>query len=232
MALKEQLIEETTKILRNTWNTRDGEVVPDPQNLQLGNDAVMLDATILYADIRSSTALVDELKPHVAAEIYKAYLSCAARIIKANGGTITAYDGDRVMAVFVGKRKNTSAAQTALKINWAVGNIVNPGLREQYGNNVYQMRHVIGLDSSRVFVSRIGVRNDNDLVWVGRAANYAAKLSAIDGDFSVWLSGTVFDIMHEDAKYGGNPRRLMWEERRWTQMNNMRVYGSNWSWSL
>jgi class 3 adenylate cyclase len=47
------------------------------------------------------------------------------------------------------------------------------------GQYVYQLKHVIGIDSSSLFACRIGIRNDNDAVWVGRAANYAAKLSAI-----------------------------------------------------
>jgi len=232
MALRDQLIEEASKIFRERWDTRQGEVVPEAATLQLGNDGVILNATIMYADMRSSTAMVSDLSAKLAAEIYKAYLSCAARVIKANGGTITAYDGDRIMAVFIGGRKNTSAAQSALKINWALQNILNPALKKQYGDSVYQLAHVIGVDTSEVLVSRIGVRNDNDLVWVGRAANYAAKLAALDGDFNAWITAAVFENMLDEAKYGGNPRRLMWEARRWTQMSDMRVHGSNWTWSL
>src|SRR5207248_4620847 len=102
--------------------------------LKLNNDAVKLDATVLYADLSASTGLVDGYKQHFAAEIYKAYLHCAAKIIRSEDGVITAYDGDRVMAVFIGTSKNTSAARSALKINWAVKNIVNPALKDQYSD--------------------------------------------------------------------------------------------------
>ncbi len=229
MALRDELLQQTEDIFRSHWETRDGEVVPEPEDLQLGNNAVNLDATILYADINGSTSMVDHLSPTLAAEVYKAYLNCAARIIKANGGVITAYDGDRVMAVFAKGAKNTNAARTALNINWAVSTIVNPGLKKQYGANAYQMSHVVGIDSSKVLVSRIGVRNDNDLVWVGRAANYAAKLSAINGEFSAWITDAVFDVMVDEAKYQEGTRTPMWTERRW---NNMRIYGSNWWWKV
>ena len=33
----------------------------------------------------------------------------------------------------------------------------------------------LGIDTSKLFVARTGIRKSNDLVWVGRAANYAAK---------------------------------------------------------
>jgi class 3 adenylate cyclase len=74
------------------------------------------------------------------------------------------------MAVFIGDSKNTSAARAALKINWAVHKIVNPALLKTYTSSLYNLKHVIGVDTSSLLVARIGVRNDNDLVWVGRAA--------------------------------------------------------------
>src|SRR5262245_50206608 len=36
----------------------------------------------------------------------------------------------------------------------------------------YRVQHHIGIDTSPLFVARIGARNDNNLVWVGRDANY------------------------------------------------------------
>jgi len=232
VALRDDLQEEAAKILREAWTDRDGEVVPEPSDLHLGNDAVSLEATVLYADMAGSTKLVDEQSPKLAAEVYKSYMACAARIIKDEDGSITAYDGDRVMGIFIGNVKNTTAARTAMKIHWAVRNIVNPALRKQYGNGAYQMGHVIGIDTSRILACRIGVRNDNDLVWVGRAANFAAKLSSLDSGYPIYITGEVFDRLKHTSKYGGDPRRLMWEERSWTAMNAMRIYRSNWTWSI
>jgi hypothetical protein len=41
----------------------------------------------------------------------------------------------------------------------------------------------------------------------------------------------VFDKLNEASKYGGNPKQLMWKERKWTAMNNKRVYSSGWKWT-
>src|SRR5258708_33550968 len=118
MAFKTDLENEVKEILESKWTERDGQVVPDPEDLQLGNDAVKLQATVLYADMADSTDLVDGHEPYFAAEIYKVYLRGATRIIKHEQGTITAYDGDRVMAVFLGNSKNTSAVRSAQMINY------------------------------------------------------------------------------------------------------------------
>jgi len=230
MALKDELSDEVAQILRDQWSTRDGRVVPEPDALGLGNDAVQLDVTILYADMSGSTVLVDAHDPSFAAEVYKTYLACAARIVKGAGGRITAYDGDRIMAVFVGDTKNTTAAKTALKVNWAVRKVVNPAIQAQYGAAAYQMQHSIGIDTSRILVSRIGVRNDNDLVWVGRAANYAAKLSSLDAGY-IYITDTVYAKLAKEARYGGDPKRLMWEKRIWNPMRGMTIYRSGWIWA-
>src|SRR5215469_10663410 len=123
MALKDDLDTEVRQIFRSQWTKRDGNVVPDDDNLKLTNDAVKLTATVLYADLADSTKLVDEHTKEFAAEIYKAYLHCAGKIIRDEGGVITAYDGDRIMAVYIEGAKNTAAVRTAMKINFAVREI-------------------------------------------------------------------------------------------------------------
>jgi len=232
MGLKEDLDEEVAETFRSKWEERDGRDVPDPEDLGLGNDAVKLDGTVLYADMSGSTKLVDGHPPFFAAEIYKSYLRCAARIVKAEGGTITAYDGDRIMAVFVGGSKNTSAAKAALKINYAVINIVNPGIKRVYTSTDYQMAHVIGIDTSALFVARIGVRNDNDLVWVGRAANHAAKLTEISENNTVFVTGDVFNSLNAEVKIGGTNKELMWKPRTWTPMEGKAIHSSTWTWKI
>jgi len=167
MGFKNDLEEEVKSIFARPWTTRDGNVVPDEDSVKLGNDAVKLSATVLYADISGSTKMVDTSADFVAAEMYKAFLHCAAKIIRSESGVITAYDGDRIMAVYIGDFKNTSAVRSALKINYAVTQIINLSKLSIYP----PINHVVGIDTSDLFVARTGVRGANDLVWVGRAAN-------------------------------------------------------------
>ena len=108
MGLKEELSGRVEEIFGESWDVRDGRDVPEAEDFTLGNEAVKLDpGTVLYADISESTALVDTHQWTFAAEVYKAFLYCAARILAAEGGSVTAYDGDRIMAVFLGDSKNT-----------------------------------------------------------------------------------------------------------------------------
>ena len=230
MALKEDLDAEIKKIFREQWNTRYGNGVPESVDLKLGNDAVKLDGTVLYADLSGSTNMVDNYKPEFAAEIYKAYLHCSAKLIRNEGGVVTAYDGDRVMGIFIGDSKNTSAVRCGLKINAAVQNIINLALKAQYPKTNFTVRQVIGIDTSSLWVARTGVRGANDLVWVGRAANHAAKLSGLSADYPTWITSSVYDAMHKDVKF--SQEKSMWEKVTWTAMNNMTIYRSTYLWNL
>ncbi|HEX8320495.1 adenylate/guanylate cyclase domain-containing protein [Longimicrobium sp.] len=230
MPLHEDLASTVAQTFKSQWSVRNGTTVPIPERLALGNDAVQLEATVLYADLSDSTGLVDSYEPQFAAEVYKTYLHCAAKIIKERGGEITAYDGDRIMAVFLGERKNSSAAWAAFQINYARLHIIMPALTAQYPKATYELRHTIGIDTSSLFVAREGVRGANDLVWVGKAANHAAKLCSLSSDTPLWITGDVYARLRDDLKTTNG--QSMWEKRRWTQMSDRTVYCSTWWWKV
>jgi class 3 adenylate cyclase len=225
MGLKADLEADVKKIYSEQWSRRDGRKVPEDVDLKSGNDAVDIDVTILYADLDESTKLVDKYKDWFAAKNYKTFLQCATKIIRAEGGHIRSFDGDRVMGVFFGTSKNTSAVSCGLKINWAVKNIIQPKLVTEYQNTKYVMKHVVGIDTSKIMVAKAGIRNSNDLVWVGRSANHAAKLSALSPSTPTWITDKIYDAMADSVKYDGDGKNI-WQKRSWTTQNNRRIYCS------
>ncbi len=230
MGLKDELTTFCTDVFQGKWETTEGKKVPDEDSkLTLKNTAITIDGTVLYADLDGSTAMVDGYKNWFAAEIYKTYLYCCARIIAAEGGVVTAYDGDRVMAVFIGDRKNTSAAKAALKIKWAVDEIIMPKKNSVYKDNKFALKHVTGIDTCSLFVAKTGARGANDLVWVGRAANYAAKLTSLPSTYT-YITENVYKMLLEEAKTSNG--KSMWEKVTWNTFNNATIYRSNWRWPI
>lgn len=230
MSLGDDLQTEVKKLFRDAWTTRDGRVVPESEDVKLGNDAVKLDGTVLYADLDGSTNLVDRYKPEFAAEMYKSYLHCAAKIIRAEGGIIASYDGDRIMAIFIGDWKNSTAARTALKITYAVREIINPAIKSQYPKETFAIEQIVGIDTSSLFVARTGIRGSNDLVWVGQAANYAAKLSSRSGPPSQ-ITAAVYDKLIEGSRIGANGKN-MWIKTSAAEIGNKTIYTSTWQWEI
>ncbi|MBZ0099707.1 MAG: adenylate/guanylate cyclase domain-containing protein, partial [Taibaiella sp.] len=212
------------------WSTRSGQKVPESSDLRLANDSIELDGAVLYADLAESTKLVRGWKDYFASEIYKAYLMCAARIIRSEGGSITSYDGDRIMAVFIGEGKETIAVRTALKINFAVKKILTPALVHQYPKTNFNLKQRVGIDTSRLWIARTGIRGSNDLVWVGRAANYAAKLTSLSAEYPTWITNAVYNRLHDSVKFSKS--KNMWEARSWTPMDNHSIFRSTYYWNL
>lgn len=227
MTSAEEIQKEVRAIIRGGWTIREGKKIPDVDDLKLSNDAVTFDAVVLYADLADSTGLVTAYKPEFAAEIYKSYLISACRIIANNGGEITAFDGDRVMAIFFEGGKNTNAAKTALNIAWAT-KMVNEELKEFYTSTSFTVKQAVGIDAGKLFVAKTGIRGSNDLVWVGGAANYAAKLCSLRNDyFASWMTDTVYGSILDEAKYYGPNKEAMWQQSYWPAYGKT-VYASNW----
>lgn len=231
MTLKNDLESDVGGVFAQSWGETAGRVVPYPSDVALSNKAVLLsNAVVLYADLDGSTAMVDTKKWQLSAEIYKSFLLCAAKIIKSEHGDITAYDGDRIMAIFVGDGKYDRAARAALKIKWAVINIIMPRLN-QHWTTTFVLNHTVGIDVSDLRAVRTGVRGDNDLVWVGKAANWAAKLTTLPSTYSTYMTKAVYEGLTSTLKTSTNGK-AMWELTTWYQQNNMPVYRSGWSWVI
>ncbi|MDP9203127.1 MAG: adenylate/guanylate cyclase domain-containing protein [Gemmatimonadota bacterium] len=223
MSLSDDLKNEVGAIFRGPWEVIPGRVVPDPEDVGFDNKGVELAGAVLYADIAESTVLVDTTLNTFAAEIYKTYLHCAGQLIREYDGVPTAYDGDRVMAVFIGDGKETRATRAALKINYACKEIVNAGLLKVYPKSEYMVKHVIGIATSKLLVARTGVRGANDLVWVGSAANHAAKLAALSSEKPIWITKPIYDILPSDIK-----QPSMWQAMTWNHMGGQTVYRTSW----
>jgi class 3 adenylate cyclase len=234
MALIDDLKSEADTIVQKSWTRRDGKVVPESDDLALGNECVDLDATFLYADLADSTelALMDK---SIAAEVVKAYLMGTTRIIRALGGEIRSFDGDRVMGVFFKGAKNTAAAEAALKISYFFTKILEPAFSGFYTSRNLSLSQGVGVDVSKVMAVRSGIRDNNDLVWIGRAPNIAAKLSSIrEPGYSSYISEAVFNAMTDRSKFKLGTREIMWESRTWPNGKPYgveTVYRSSWWWT-
>lgn len=222
-------------ILSASWNISDGIVVPQTEDLALKNGGRLLEATFLYADLANSSDMAQSLKKEVAAKIVRSYINTASRILRQYDGEIRSFDGDRVMAIFVGSAQYRNAVRAALAINWAVLEVIRPKIKASWsdGEDFYQIDHGIGIDAGEILIVRGGVRDNNDLISIGPAANIAAKLSSVRSRYSIYITDRVVAELDDDL--------LKYETYNnvWSQVSPMRiggaltnVYGSNVYWGV
>jgi adenylate cyclase len=143
----------------------------------------------------------------------------------------TFWGARQVMGVFLGDRKNSNAAICAVNIAWAVTECIRPKFEAAYDvfkNGTYKINHCTGIDGSEVLVVRAGIRNNNDLVWVGRAPNVAAKLSSNreDLDFMTYITADVYGWLNEEAKFTVKPENF--HQEMWQPHSGSVLYRSYW----
>ena len=229
MALSDNLNSEVRKIFQEPWEIHQARRAPKPRELDLDNVGATIQAAVLYADLDESTKLVDRQEAAFAGQIYKTYLVTSARVVESEQGVITAYDGDRIMAVYTGRKIAERAVRSAMKINYVVQQVINPALRELKPRAGYEVKQSVGVDYSELLTIKAGIRTANDMVWIGRAANYAAKLSSLPAP-ATYITGEAYNQLPPELKVSGDGRN-MWALRWFPELGNRQVYSSAWWWS-
>src|SRR5690349_19350451 len=100
MASESDLKEQIEDILSTKWDVTETKDVPESSGIVLKNGAKKLSAAFLHADLAGSSALAQICPWETTAKIIRAYLDAAVRLIRAWGGHVRSFDGDRVMGVF------------------------------------------------------------------------------------------------------------------------------------
>jgi class 3 adenylate cyclase len=210
-----ELGETVDDIFGTAFSERDGQKIPESSDVALANGAVKLDAAFLYADLAGSGAIAKACPWETTAKIIRAYLDCAVRIIRSYDGEIRSFDGDRVMGVFIGDRKCGNAVKAAREIYWTTENIIQKKASERFKSvqtNDVKIRQACGIDKGVSRAVRAGIRNNNDLIWIGRPPSFAAKLSDVrEYPYCTFISKAVYDVLPDDQKRKDG--REQWESR-------------------
>ena len=141
--------------------------------------------TILFTDLRGSTALADALDPETVVAVVNAYLRTMARAVVDRGGIIDKFTGDGLMAIFGAMSDATTgaraAAGAALDIRAAVGALNIE--RARIGAPV--LRHGVGLHVGEVVLGAIGLPERSDYTAMGDTVNTAARMESLCKEFGV-----------------------------------------------
>lgn len=205
---KKDIENKVDTVLKEKFTQYDVEDVPDNENkpdsrLTHGNTGFLGEFTFLYVDMRGSSSYTDQHRLQTITKIYKAYHHCMVECIKAHDGNIRSFDGDRVLAVFSGKRKINDAIDCAMKMVGFRYNILQPKIKTAFSNDKFSLG--IGIATGNTMVSKAGVgydKNNRDLIWIGDPPNLGAKLSdEADSPFSIYICKDSFARIQERNRY-------------------------------
>ena len=151
----------------------------DDEDLRFGG--VRRECTVLFSDLRGFTSFAEELEPERVIAVLNRYLGEMSDAIMDNGGTLVAYMGDGIMAVFGAPIEQEDHADRALAAaremlavrlprfnEWLVGE----GLGEGFAMG-------IGINSGSVMSGQVGSERRIEYTAIGDTTNTAARLEGM-----------------------------------------------------
>jgi len=184
------------------------EDVPDIENkpdlrLTSGNTGLSGEFSFLSVGMHCSADYTDEHRLHTMTKIYKAYHHCMVECIKENDGRVRSFDGDRVLAVFDGKRKVNNAMDCAMKMVGCRYDILQPKILAAFSNDSFSLG--VGISTGAAMVSKAGAgydKTNRDLIWIGTPPILSAKLSEeADAPYSIYICKNTFERLLESNRY-------------------------------
>ena len=154
------------------------EVLRSADGLRLGG--VQREATVMFSDLRGFTSFAETLQPAQVIDALNRYLTAMSEAILDHGGTLVAYMGDGIMAVFGAPLQQPDHADRALA---AARDMLerlegfNQWLRETDMHDGFKMG--IGLNSGPVMSGHVGSERRLEYTALGDTTNTAARLEGM-----------------------------------------------------
>lgn len=150
-------------------------------NLNLGGE--IREATVLFSDIRGFTTLSEKMRPDEVVHLLNRYFDKISSCIQEEGGLVSKYIGDAVMAVFGVpiplENHSLAALKAALKMRVALHSL-NQELRSE---GLPEIRSGTGIHTGYVLAGNIGSPNRMEYTVIGDAVNLASRIEELCKEF-------------------------------------------------
>ncbi|MEG4206418.1 ATP-binding protein [Microcoleus sp. Pol7_A1] len=155
------------------------------------------DMTVLFADIRSFTALSENMTPPENFAFINTYLGRVSPAIRKNNGFIDKYIGDAVMALF--PTSPSDGVRAAIDMQKEV-NIYN---QQREKDGWCPIAIGVGLHAGNLMLGTIGERERMESTVIADAVNLASRLEGLTKVYGsgILVSGAIIDRLDEPEKY-------------------------------
>jgi class 3 adenylate cyclase len=157
------------------------------------------EVTVLFADLRDFTRLVETIPPREVVAIINTYFEAMSAAIASHHGLVLQYIGDEIEAVFGAPvaldNHQQCAIDAALQMRTRLSQVNLELARQGYP----PLRHGIGLHTGKVVAANIGSPQRLSYAMVGETVNVASRIQGLNKDYDT-------DILISDAVRKGLDR--------------------------
>jgi len=183
--------------------------VPDTGPARGGLWVQIPEATAVFADLKSSTALNTQHGAKAATTAYTYFSRAMAVVLNGFQARYVDVQGDAIFGLFSGKGSRFLAAACAVTMKSQVETVVAERFRRDTSAG-WDLAAGIGVDRGTLLVRQLGLKGTGmNEVWASTPLSVAAKLSGLAAPNEVVVSERVFSDYEKSAKL--RQRALLWD---------------------
>ncbi len=173
------------------------QLIKDPMALNLGGET--REISVVFADIRGYTRLSESIEPEQVMNLLNNYLEIMVKEVWDEEGTITAFMGDALMAIFNAPLSQGDHALRAVRAAWKMRMAVlnyqrlhSQGVPISFG---------FGVNTDQATIGNIGSHGRiQNYTAIGDAVNIAARLQSNASDNNILLNSSTLQRVRSDVR--------------------------------
>jgi class 3 adenylate cyclase len=134
------------------------------------------EVAVLMSDLRGFSALSERLGPEAVFELLNRYLECMTAVIVAHGGSVNAFIGDGILALFGAPTRHPDDVAHAVRCGFAMQEALVTFNREGLPDGIPGLEMGVGVHAGVVMAGSIGGRSRAAYTVVGPVVNRTARI--------------------------------------------------------
>ncbi len=148
---------------------------------EISADGEMVEATILFCDLRGYTSFVEKRSPKEVVRFLNRYFTEMEQSVRDAGGIVLQYIGDEIEAVFgTPSRPSDNHAEKAVSAALRMRKALEKLNEERHAAKEPLIRHGIGIHTGKVLAGNVGSPERLVYAMVGDAVNIASRLQVLN----------------------------------------------------
>lgn len=169
-------------------------LIADPRQAGLGGTSV--DISVLFADLRGFTSYSEQATPAEVVAMLNDCYEVAVPEVLAEGGTISSFIGDAIMAVFNAPARQPDHAARAVRAALALNRAVDALAAARPG----WPRFRCGVNSGPAVVGNIGSEQQRHFTAIGDTVNLASRLEGVADAGQVVIGPTTRALLGDEVE--------------------------------